>query len=206
MNQFTIEPNEYLNQRIQAYYHSDYSAGGQWQVAGTIENTICTLKNDITPYTDNVLQHAAQQLSAILQTDLPQILRLTRKNLLTVCVVPRAKINYSTNQLFFKRTVGDVVTRLNGFTNGSNYILRHTDTKTTHRARGGYGGNGNMPYPNITNDTCTISVKARGKDILLIDDLYTRTVNIDEDAIQALLSRGANSVIFYAVGKTISRF
>jgi len=38
---------------------------------------------------------------------------------------------------------------------------------------------------------------------LLIDDLYTRTVNIDEDAIQALLDKGAHSVAFYAVGRTV---
>ena len=207
MNSFTIEPNECLTQSIQAFYHSDYSGGGgQWQIQGTIENIICTLKNDITPYANNVLQNASQQLAAILLIDLPQILRLTRKNNLTVCVVPRAKVNYSPNQLLFRKTVSDVINRLNGFTNGTNFIVRHTDTKTTHRARWGYGGNGDMPYPNITNDTCRISVEVRGKDILLIDDLYTKTVNIDEDAIQALLSKGANSVVFYAVGKTISRY
>ena len=42
-----------------------------------------------------------------------------------------------------------------------------------------------------------------GKDILLIDDIYTKTVNIDEDAIQSLISKGANSVSFYAIGKTV---
>ena len=51
----------------------------------------------------------------------------------------------------------------------------------------------------------TISDLVRGKDIVLIDDLYTKTVNIDEDAIQALHDNGARSVIFYSVGKTLSR-
>src|ERR1035437_391424 len=116
MNSFTIEPNECLTQSIQAFYHSDYSGGGgQWQIQGTIENIICTLKNDITPYANNVLQNASQQLAAILLIDLPQILRLTRKNNLTVCVVPRAKVNYSPNQLLFRKTVSDVINRLNGF-------------------------------------------------------------------------------------------
>jgi hypothetical protein len=206
MNRFTIEPNDCLTQNIPAFYHSDYCGGGQWQIQGTIENIICTLKNDITPYANNVLQNASQQLSTILLTDLPQIVQLTRKTNLTVCVIPRAKVNYSPNQLLFRKTISDVINQLNGFTNGTNYIVRHTDTKTTHRARGGYGGNGNMPYPNITNDTCSISVEVIGKDILLIDDLYTKTVNIDEDAIQALLSKGANSVVFYAVGRTLFRY
>jgi len=220
MNSFTIESElswftnpttnsreqgRFIRQSIEAFYHADYSSGGQWQVQGTIENIICTLKNDITPYTDDVLQNASRQLSAILLTDLPEILRLTKKSNLTVCVVPRAKVNYSPNQLYFKVTVSDVANKLDGFTNGTNYILRRADTKTTHRARGGYGGNGNMPYPNITKDTCTISKEVSGKDILLIDDLYTKSVNIDEDAIQALLDNGANSVVFYSVGKTALR-
>ncbi len=59
-----------------------------------------------------------------------------------------------------------------------------------------------MPYPGITRKTCTISPEVTEKDILLIDDIYTSNVYIDEDAIQALLDNGANSVKFYAVGKT----
>jgi predicted amidophosphoribosyltransferase len=53
-----------------------------------------------------------------------------------------------------------------------------------------------------TKDTCLISNEIIGKDILLIDDIYTKSINIDEDAIQALLDKGAKSVIFYAVAKT----
>jgi hypothetical protein len=83
--------------------------------------------------------------------------------------------------------------------------MRHTNTRTTHLDRNGEGGDGNLPYPGITKDTCTISGQAKYKDILLIDDLYTKSVNIDEDAIQALLDKGANSVTFYSIGKTVSR-
>jgi len=197
---------QYLNQNIRAFYHSDYEGGGgKWRVPDTIENVICTLKNDITPYSSDVLQKASRQLADILLKDLPQILQQTGKGNLTVCVVPRAKANHNANQLFFKATISSVVNHLNSFCNGTNYIARHTDTQTTHRARWGHGGSGSMPYPNITKDTCSISDEVRGKDILLIDDLYTKSVNIDEDAIQALLDNGANSVVFYAIGKTVSR-
>ena len=197
---------QFLNQNIQAFYHSDYEGGGgKWRIPNTIENVICTLKNDITPYPSNVLQNTSQQLANILLKDLSQILRQTGKSNLTVCVVPRAKANHNANQLLFKTTVSNVVNQLNSFCNGTNYIVRHTDTQTTHRARCGHGGSGSMPYPNITKDTCRISDEVRGKDILLIDDLYTKSVNIDEDAIQALLDNGANSVVFYAIGKTVSR-
>lgn len=37
--------------------------------------------------------------------------------------------------------------------------------------------------------------------VLLVDDIYTPNVNIDEDAINALLNAGAHTVAFYAVGK-----
>ena len=88
---------------------------------------------------------------------------------------------------------------------GTDYVFRHTDTRTTHLNKSGYGGNGNLPYPGITKETCKLSEKITGKDVLLIDDLYTEDVNIDEDAIQALLDKGANSVVFYSLGKTIKK-
>ena len=94
---------------------------------------------------------------------------------------------------------------MNGFIDSTDHVVRHTDTRTTHMDKSGYGGEGNLPYPGITKDTCTISDKVRGKDILLIDDLYTASVNIDEDAIQALFDNGARSVTFYSLGKTIRR-
>lgn len=205
MYQFTIPQNDCLRQSIRAFHHDFYSGGDEkWKEPGTIENIICTLKNDIEPYPYNILSIATQQLRDILIEDLPEIRhRLNSKNNLTVCVVPRAKVKYNADQLLFRETVHDVVNRLSGFYNGINYIIRHTDTKTTHRAKWGYGGKGSMPYPGITKDTCTISDEVRGKDILLIDDLYTKTIDIDEDAIQALLDKGANSVVFYSVGKTV---
>jgi len=57
-----------------------------------------------------------------------------------------------------------------------------------------------MPYAGITQKTCTLNKNIKDKDILLIDDIYTADVNIDEDAIQALMDKGAKSVTFYAVG------
>lgn len=201
---FLIEPNQYLSKRVQAFYNSDYiGGGGRWSEDGTIENIVCTFKNDITPYADSVLQNTVQKLSQILMNDLPEILQYTKLNALTVCVVPRAKVNYKKDQLLFKSTVRKVASQLLGFNDGTDFIIRHTDTKTTHRDRAGYGGNGKSPYPGITKETCTISKKVKGKTILLIDDLYTKSINIDEDAIQALLEKGANTVFFYAIGSTV---
>jgi hypothetical protein len=212
MWKFTITPtkdnkgNYYLKREVQAYFNSKYSSGaGQWQVKGSIENIICTLKNDITPYTEIVLQNVCGQLENILKTDLPQVLKLSGKNSLVVCVVPRAKVNYNANQLYFKKTVSKVANQLQGFIDGTDYIKRVKDTKTTHRARSGHGGNGDMPYPNITVNTCDFSIYVKDRDILLIDDLYTNSVNIDEDAIQALFDKGAKSVIFYSIGAKLGQ-
>jgi hypothetical protein len=211
MWKFTITPTKnhngkyYLNKDVQAYFHSKYSSGaGQWRVHGSVENIICTLKNDITPYAETVLQNVCGQLENILTADLPKVLKLSEKDNLVVCVVPRAKVNYNPNQLYFKKTVSEVARKLSGFIDGTEYIKRVKDTKTTHRARRGHGGNGDMPYPNITTDTCDISTRVKDKDILLIDDLYTNSVNIDEDAIQALFDKGARTVIFYSIGAKLS--
>lgn len=196
----------FLRKPITAFYHADYTGGGQWKIPGTIENMIVTLKNDITPYTSYILQNASRRLANILLADLPLIAQKISKGNLTICVVPRAKSSYNPSQLLFKKTVSEVADHLDGFNNGANYILRHTDTKTTHLSKGtSGGGNGDFPYPGITKDTCAISSEVKGKDILLIDDLYTKSINIDEDAIQALLDNKANSVTFYSVAKTVLR-
>lgn len=212
MYKFTITPTKdhngkfFLDRDVQAYFNSDYSSGaGQWQIQGSIENIICTIKNDITPYTEAVLQKVCNELEVILLKDLPNILKLTGKSSLIVCSVPRAKVNYNPNQLYLKKTISKVANQLIGLIDGTNYIIRKTDTKTTHRARGGYGGNGDMPYPKITINTCEISNNIKDKDILLIDDLYTNSVNIDEDAIQALYDKGAKSVVFYSIGAKLGQ-
>lgn len=196
----------FLKQDTNSFYHADYNSGGSWQIPNSIENLIWTFKNDVDPFPER-LPNVQQQLSAILRQDLPQIIRQIGKNNLTVCVVPRSKAEdyYRADQLLFRRVISNVADELPNFQNGTNYIVRHTNTRTTHLDKNGEGGDGNLPYPGITKNTCTISEQINGKDILLIDDLYTKSVNIDEDAIQALLDNGAKSVTFYSIGKTVSR-
>ena len=208
MEKFTIQANGFLNRDVQGFYHADYRGGGNWRISGTTENLITTFKNDITTYSSETLINAAKRLKGILLKDLPSILDELDVKQLTVCVVPRAKKEnyYRADQKLFRGVVSSVVDHLDGFENGTNYIIRHTNTRTTHRNRSGHGGDGQIPYPGITKDTCHISPEVYGKDILLIDDLYTRTINIDEDAIQALLDAGAKSVVFYAIGKTVRRY
>ncbi len=205
MKPFTIERNNYLTQKIQAFYHTDF---GGTQLPNN-PNYLYKLKNDPHHnWTDFRLDEAQQEFLRVLLNDLPEILRQIKTTQLTVCVVPRAKAekSYKLNQLLFKATVKIGISRLgNNFIDGTNYIVRHTNTKTTHirQPMEGYVNDGLAPYVGITRATCHISNDVIGKDILLIDDIYTRTVNIDEDAIQSLIDKGANSVTFYAIGKTI---
>lgn len=224
MYRFTIQPNlswytnretntrergQFLTRSIEGFYHDNYHGGNRElrETIGTVENIITTLKNQFQDKSEDVLITAGKKLIEILKRDLPQILRILGRTNLTVCIIPRAKAlnNYTKYQLIFREAVYIVARDLNGFIDGIDYIIRHTDTRTTHMDRSGYGGEGDLPYPGITIETCTISDDVSGKNILLIDDLYTESINIDEDAIQALLDNGANSVVFYALGKTAPR-
>lgn len=201
MYKFTIQSNRYLSQDIQAFYHTDYIG---YQSPGN-PDYINTLKNTYGNFLNAKLNMAVQELENVLFEDLPKVFQVLQLDSLTVCVVPRAKTNYQPNQLLFRSTIRNVVNQLNSFSDGIDYIVRHTNTKTTHLPANtpNYNNDGAKPYPGITIKTCNISSNVRDKNILLIDDLYTRTVNIDEDAIQALLKKGAHSVTFYAVGRTV---
>lgn len=206
MKPFTIKKNEYLNQDIQGYYHTDF---GGVKLPNN-PNYLYKLKNDPhhNYWTPFYLNKARQELSRVLIKDLPNILEQVNSTVLTVCVVSRAKAEntYRQDQLLFKATVKDAVNQLgNNFKDGTNFIQRHTNTKTTHLRRPieGYENDGSEPYSGISQQTCNFSDDIKGLDILLIDDIYTKSVNIDEDMIQALLNCGANSVTFYSIGKTI---
>lgn len=213
MNKFTIysaDSRGFLSHDTAAYYHEDYVGGqGRHNIPGTVENLICTFKNDIRHQTSHVLGCAMEALADVLSVDLPKVLEAERLSSLRVCVVPRAKreAHYRDDQRLFRETIRRVVDETAGLVDGTMDILRHTDTMTTHMSRTpSGGGDGDMPYTGITLDTCSVSGSVAGKDILLIDDLYTKTVGIDEDCIEALYANGARSVRFYSVGKTVRRF
>lgn len=164
---------------------------------------LTNLKNDIPPYhTPNVIRESEAELAQLLRQDFAYIVSV--HGAMTVCGVPRSKreSSYPFSQMGLKRTIRSVAIETPSLEDGMDYIIRNTDTVCTHRARSGHGGAGEMPRPGLLKDTCFMSSGIAGKDILLVDDIYTPGVGIDEDAIQAVLDCGANSVIFYAVGYT----
>lgn len=202
---FQIQSNEFLSQNIDAYYHMPYVG---WRKPGN-PDYINDLKNTFNSDPQTKLNSAVQVLRAVLTEDIALLYKILKHDALTVCVVPRAKSEqaYHPNQQLFRSTVQYVAQHTNGIIDGTGYILRHTNTKTTHIRKPllNYTNDGPQPYPGITAQTCTISTQIANTHVLLIDDIYTHGVNIDEDAISALLTAGARSVTFYAVGKTVPR-
>lgn len=201
MNKFIINANSYLSKPTTAFFHVPYTRMGNPGNPDYLND----LKNTFNNFSENKLRSAAQELQNALLEDLPLISRSLSVNPIVVCVVPRAKAEnaYRPNQQLFRATVQEVIRLAHDLVDGTSYLRRHTNTKTTHLRNPvhNYKNDGSEPYPGITEQTCDISNEIAGKNILLIDDIYTPGVNIDEDAINALLNTGAKTVSFYAVGK-----
>lgn len=206
MNNFQIKANDYLSRHVKAFYHVPYTG---WGKPGN-PNFLNDLKNTYNSFSEDKLRSAAQELQNALGDDLPQIFKSLGFNELVVCVVPRAKAEnaYCPNQQLFRATVQKAIRQARGFVDGTRYIRRHTNTRTTHlpKSTPNYTNDGREPYPGITKETCEISPNVKGKDILLIDDIYTPGVNIDEDAINTLFAVGARTVTFYAVGRVYREY
>ena len=101
----------------------------------------------------------------------------------------------------FKKAISSVVNNPDVI-NGADYIKRIKDTKTTHNWRLEHN-TGEEPRKGITKDTCEINKNLiNGKDIILVDDIYTESVFVAEDCIQTLFDFEAKSVIVYIIAKT----
>jgi phosphoribosylpyrophosphate synthetase len=207
---FIIRKNYFLKKDTIGYYNRYYTGFNQ---PGN-PNFLNILKNTFNDTALSTLNQTKREVENILLDDIPDIIRDNKlSNCVCVCI-PRAKAldTYTPNQLFFRDAISDAVSKMPGVIDGSNFIVRHTNTRTTHlpettgrvATTGRVSENdGKLPYPGITIETCTInSSQIRNRNIILIDDIYTNGVNIDEDCIQALLNTGAQNVIFYAIAYT----
>jgi hypothetical protein len=207
MNSFILEENKFLNRDVVGYFHADFHGVDH---PGN-PNFLYKLKNDPHHnWSRQDLRSAVDALNRVIRNDFPEILRQVQLDPLTACVVPRAKADntYHPDQLLFRDAIGAYAGSAPGFRDGSTFIIRHTNTQTTHLRRpiDGFENDGQMPYPGIARDTCHFSSQIRGSHILLVDDIYTRSVNIDEDMVQALFDNGARSIVFYAIGNTVRKF
>ena len=146
------------------------------------------------------------EAAQVLAADLSELVR--KYGPFTVCGIPRSKREsiYPAEKMGLKRAIRKAVASIPQLTDGLDYIVRHTNTKCTHRSYWGHGGDGEMPRPGLLRDTCSLSPAIAGKRIVLVDDIYTPGVGIDEDGVQALFDAGARSVILYTFGYTVKKY
>lgn len=180
------------------------------------------LKNDICSTRRDCLIDAQQKLRECLHGALSELIieirdELSKDEKLLVCLVPRAQQerNYRPEQLLFKEILREVLVGRSEVEDGIECIKRVKDTPTTHRKNNNGIAidpqvcapqpDGVEGKPGFTLRSCEISDQVRGRTILLVDDVYTRDINIDEDAIQALYDSGAKDVLLYVVGYTQKR-
>lgn len=187
---------------VQAYFHAEYF--GMWSPLNSIR-FVNVLKNDLLQFSPSDVEASERELVQAVRGDWARIVEWHGN--LTVCGVPRSKreASYPGAKMGLKRALRRAVQAHPGLEDGLDFIVRHTDTLCTHRAYWGHGGNGEAPRNGLARDTCTFSPSIAGRDILLIDDIYTPGCGIDEDAISAVFDANARSVIFYALGYTARR-
>lgn len=197
LNFFKIKQNKHLMHDIDAYYHTFYRG---FKIQGN-PDFINILKNQYNNTSSIQLKNASNELKSVLSINLPVIKEKIDCDTLTVVLAPRAKANQEEWYQQLRKSVSEwCVEHTNeGFEDGCNYIIRHTNTPTTH-----LGEEGDI-YPGIIKGTCIISSEMTGKHILFIDDIYTYGVNIDEDCLQAIMDNHPASLTFYSVAKTLKK-
>lgn len=205
---FKIKINNCLKTEVNGYFNVNYYRKGE----PNNPDYLWKIKNEYNDFFPNIIEDCKNDIRNIFRNDLPQIMQLENINNCICVVVPRSKqVNYyQESQLQFKEAIREACQQVVGVEDGIDAIFRHTDTFTTHRghAKGddSMPNEGEKPYPGITVNTCNINQNAIvGKTVILVDDIYTKTVNIDEDCIQAMLDNGASRVIFYSIGKTVHK-
>lgn len=207
--------NYYLKKNTKAYYTLDYY-GGQYSKDTEF---IRTLKNTFNEKSIEELNAAKAMVERLLSSALGEIMNREQFAICTVVAIPRAKAfdTYLPQQLYLIDAISNAVQSFNNVIDGTAYIKRHANTKTTHiryrdvgrtTAQGEeYVNDGPEPYPGITQDTCNInSTYIKGQTIILVDDIYTENCHVDEDCIQALYNAGAKNVVFYSLAKTVRRY
>lgn len=201
MKKFTITPNKFLKKTVQGYYNRDYVG---YRKEGN-PDFLNRLKNSAKSYNELELVQDFIEVAEITKNDLNEIINVNGLKCPLVCILPRSKAqnHYSQSQQMFKKAIESVVKNTN-VENGSDYIKRIRDTKTTHNWRL-ENNTGDMPYEGISKDTCEFNLGSfQQKNVILVDDVYTKDVNVTEDFIQTLFDFGAKSVILYVVAKTRS--
>ncbi|MDE6087093.1 MAG: hypothetical protein K2G25_01750 [Oscillospiraceae bacterium] len=178
-------------------------------VDNKISKYICTLKNTYNKDSLN-LHEAAKEIEKDINEGLGILLPMlaAESQPWVVVAAPRSKAEFyekkHEKQLYLIKAISNAVSK-HRVENGAYFIKRDEDTKTTHlmnTKNGDMNTTGKAPYPGITRDTCSLHGDVRGKNVILIDDIYTHGVNVDEDCVQFLFDNGARKVVLYTLCKT----
>lgn len=204
----TIQSNAYLSRDIKHYWRYRYvsAAYDNDSADGCVSGDIRTLKNQFRTEKISDLQDCSQRIEKEISEGLNflvQELEVVNQPRVVVAV-PRSKSTFMADQLYLIKAISDAIPQ-QLVENGAYFIKRHSDTKTTHLTKtkkGDMSGTGDLPYPGITQNTCILQGNVRGKNVILIDDIYTHGVNIDEDCAQFLFDNGAKNVVLYTLCKT----
>lgn len=212
---FTIYKNGFLKNETRGYYCLDYVG-----IEDPSTDFIRGFKNTYNNVYIGNLNAYKMEAKTYLLSVLPEIMTKESMDSCVLVSVPRAKKqeSYYDTQLYLQRSISEAAEELReaGFliANGAKGIIRQVNTKTTHFVNkpdterivkgGTYEANdGERPYVGITEATCSFDRDLiSGQNVILVDDIYTARVNIDEDCIQALYNNGAKNVVFFAFAKT----
>ncbi len=204
----TIGKNSYLKRDIDHYWRYRYlsASNGTNTPDGQISEDIRNLKNQFHTTGSGQLQISSQRIKNEISEGLDFLIQQLAvvSGQWVVVAVPRSKANFGEDQLYLIKAISNAASR-HGLENGARFILREKDTKTTHlmnTVRGDMNKTGDAPYPGITKKTCSLHGDVSGKNVILIDDIYTQAVNVDEDCAQFLFDNGARNVVLYTLCKT----
>lgn len=196
-----IGNDAFLDRDVDLFFHAHYY--GFYSSENTLKY-INYLKNDRRGF-DNLISQSEDKAAMVLAADLSELVELYGP--LTVCGIPRSKREnaYPPEKMGLKRAVRKAIAMNPLLSDGMDYIVRYANTRCTHLGYSGGGGDGEGPRPGLMRDTCHLSSAIAGKSIVLVDDIYTTGVGIDEDGVQALFDAGAKSVVMYTFGCTARR-
>ncbi len=210
---FRIGNNEYLNKQVDAYAHGLYIPYKS-SYSGDLTRLILDLKGSTTCNIDAVKAKA----SAIIQNDLDLIitsLAKCQKFRPIIVAMARSKPDdfYDAHELQYRPTISMALAKSSVKSKNSDeiwpidgvqYIKRVKETQTTHLAHSRtLKNNGPAPYHGITKDTCVLNGDINDEYIILVDDIFTPGVFVDEDCIQYLYDNGARDVLLYVLGLTV---
>lgn len=211
-----LSVNQFLHRQTRCYFVLDYLRYG---TPGN-PDFILTLKNTFNSEPNFKLERAQARVEQILTGWLPVVMQEENLSPCSIVCVPRAKgfYTYSNRQMCLLQGVHQATNTLAqsmNVTDATRAVFRTVNTKTTHFRKPvnrvtvnqeEEPNNGPEPYPGITKGTCNIDVKKiSGKNILLVDDIYTYGVNVDEDCIQALYDAGASKVVLFTLSRTVPK-